>query len=141
MLAAFDFRVLADVNATLNSLALLCILIGLWAIKRKKERLHVRMMLAATGVSAVFLISYLTYHFNAEPVRYQGEGVMRVVYYAVLLTHVIGAIVQTPLIILTVILGLRDQRAKHRKFARITAPIWVYVSFTGVIYYVILYWL
>jgi putative membrane protein len=141
MLAAFDFRILADVNAILNSIALILILTGLWAIKRGNERLHVRMMLAATGVSALFLTSYLTYHFNAEPVKYTGSGVMLYVYYAILISHVILAIVQVPLILLTIAFGLRDRRAKHRRLARITAPIWVYVSFTGVVYYWILYWL
>ena len=141
MLAAFDFRILADVNAILNSIALIFILTGLWAIRRGNERLHVRMMLAATGVSGLFLASYLTYHFNAEPVKYTGSGVMLYVYYAILISHVILAIVQVPLILLTITFGLRDRRAKHRRLARITAPIWLYVSSTGVDYYWILYWL
>lgn len=141
MLAAFDFRILADVNAILNSIALILILTGLWAIRRGNERLHVRMMLAATGVSGLFLASYLTYHFNAEPVKYTGSGVMLYVYYAILISHVILAIVQVPLILLTITFGLRDRRAKHRRLARITAPIWLYVSSTGVVYYWILYWL
>ncbi|MCC6785155.1 MAG: DUF420 domain-containing protein [Planctomycetes bacterium] len=141
MLAAFDFRILADVNAILNSIALIFILTGLWAIRRGNERLHVRMMLAATGVSGLFLASYLTYHFNAEPVKYTGSGVMLYVYYAILISHVILAIVQVPLILLTITFGLRDRRAKHRRLARITAPIWLYVSSTGVVYYWILYWL
>ena len=141
MLAAFDIRILADVNAILNSIALILILTGLWAIRRGNERLHVRMMLAATGVSGLFLASYLTYHFNAEPVKYTGSGVMLYVYYAILISHVILAIVQVPLILLTITFGLRDRRAKHRRLAKITAPIWLYVSFTGVVYYWILYWL
>lgn len=141
MLAAFDIRILADVNAILNSIALILILTGLWAIRRGNERLHVRLMLAATGVSGLFLVSYLTYHFNAEPVKYTGSGVMLYVYYAILISHVILAIVQVPLILLTITFGLRDRRAKHRRLAKITAPIWLYVSFTGVVYYWILYWL
>ncbi|MGE0145187.1 MAG: DUF420 domain-containing protein [Planctomycetota bacterium] len=141
MIAAFDFRVLADVNAALNALALLCIIIGLAAIKRRKERLHIRMMLTATAISAVFLISYLTYHANAEPVKYEGQGIWRIIYFTILIPHVILAIVMVPLIITTIVLGLRDRREKHRRFARITAPIWLFVSVTGVLYYVVLYWL
>lgn len=140
MLASFDFRVLADVNAVLNTIALAFIVAGLIAIKRRNERLHVRLMLSAAGVSALFLISYLVYHFNGEPVKYAGTGFMKVVYYAILISHVILATVQVPLIITTITLGLRDRREKHRRFAKITAPIWLYVSATGVVYYVILYW-
>lgn len=141
MFAAFDFRILADVNAALNALALVCIVIGLVAIKRRKERLHIRMMLTATAISGVFLVSYLTYHANAEPVRYEGQGIWRIIYFTILIPHVILAIVMVPLIVTTIVLGLRNRRERHRRFARITAPIWLFVSVTGVLYYVVLYWL
>ena len=140
MLASFDFRILADVNAALNLTALVFIVIGLIAIKRRNEKLHKRMMLTATAVSAVFLCSYLTYHLNVDSVKYGGQGVMKVIYFAILIPHVILAIVMVPLILVTITLGLRDRRKKHKKLARITAPIWLYVSVTGVLYYVILYW-
>ena len=141
MLAAFDFRVLADVNAGLNLTSLIFLVIGLVAIKRGNESLHKRMMLTATGVSALFLTSYLVYHFTVDSVRYGGTGVMKVIYYAILIPHVILAVVMVPLILITLVHALRDRRARHRRIARITAPIWLFVSVTGVIYYVILYWL
>ena len=139
MVAQFDFRVLADLNASLNAVALILIISGLIAIKRGNEALHKKLMLSAAGVSALFLVSYLTYHLNAEPVKYKGEGFMRTVYFIILISHVILAIVQVPLIVLTILWGLQDKRARHRKLARVTAPIWLYVSITGVVVYLMLY--
>ena len=95
---------------------------------------------AAVGVSAAFLVSYLVYHAKVGSVKYTGEGAIRVVYLAILITHVILAAVQVPLIIMTVVRGLKGQLDKHRRLARITAPIWLYVSLTGVVIYVMLYW-
>lgn len=139
MLAAFDFRILATVDAVLNGLAFVLIVAGLVAVKRGAIELHKKLMLAAVGVSAVFLCVYLVYHLNAEPVRFAGEGWIRPVYFALLISHVVLAAVQVPLILRTVYLGLKDRREAHRRWARITAPIWLYVSVTGVIVYVMLY--
>lgn len=139
MIAQFDFRILADVNASLNGTALILIISGLLAIKRGNEALHKKLMLSAAGVSALFLVSYVTYHLNAEAVKYQGEGAMRIVYFTILISHVILAVVQLPLIILSILWGLQDKRAKHLKIVKITAPMWLYVSFTGVLVYLMLY--
>ena len=133
MLAAFDFRILADVNAILNSIALIFILTGLWAIRRGNERLHVRMMLAATGVSGLFLASYLTYHFNAEPVKYTGSGVMLYVYYAILISHVLLSMAVVPMALSAFWFAWRKQFARHTRVTRILLPIWLYVSVTGVV--------
>ncbi len=139
MIAAFDFRVLADLNACLNGLALVLIISGLLAIRARHESLHRGLMLSAAGVSALFLVSYVIYHLNGDPVRFEGAGAVRYVYLTILVTHVVLAVVQTPLIILTIVRGLKDQRDRHRRLARWTAPIWLYVSFTGVLVYVMLY--
>lgn len=139
MLAEFDFRVLADLNACLNGLALVLIISGLLAIRAGKEAMHKALMLSAAGVSALFLVSYVVYHLNGEPVRFEGAGAVRYVYYPILATHVVLAAVQVPLIILTIVWGLRNQRDRHRRLAKWTAPIWLYVSVTGVLVYVMLY--
>ncbi|MDA1222675.1 MAG: DUF420 domain-containing protein [Planctomycetota bacterium] len=139
MLAAFDLHNLADVNAALNALAFVLIVAGLTAIHRGHETLHKRLMLAATGVSALFLVSYLTYHLTCESVKFTGEGWIRPVYFVVLISHIVLAAVQVPLILMTVWTGLRDGRPKHRRLAKITAPIWLYVSVTGVVVYWMLY--
>ena len=131
---------LADLNAILNGVAFVLICAGLAAIKRGNEDLHKKLMLAAVGVSAAFLVSYLVYHAKVGSVKYTGEGAIRYVYFAILITHVILAAVQVPLIIMTVVRGLKGQLDKHRRLARITAPIWLYVSLTGVVIYVMLYW-
>ena len=134
-----DLRFLADVNATLNATAFVLTVAGLLAIRSGREVAHKRLMLAATAVSGVFLVSYLTYHATCDSVKFAGEGGIRYVYFFILITHVILAAALAPLLITTVVLGLRDRREKHRRFARITAPIWIYVSVTGVVVYVMLY--
>jgi uncharacterized membrane protein YozB (DUF420 family) len=135
----FDFRILADIDAALNALAFVLICAGLVAIKRGKVELHKKLMLSAVGVSALFLACYVTYHLNAEPVKFTGEGWIRPVYFALLISHVVLAAVQVPLILRTVWLGLKDRREQHKRWARVTAPIWLYVSVTGVVVYLMLY--
>lgn len=139
MLAEFDFRVLADVDAALNALAFTLICAGLVAIKRGKVRLHKRLMLGAAWVSALFLCSYVTYHLNAPQVSFKREGWIRPIYFTLLISHIVLAVVQVPLILRTIYLGLKDRREQHKKWAKVTAPIWLYVSITGVLVYVMLY--
>lgn len=135
----FDFTVLADVNAALNGVATILIVAGLIAIKRGAERAHKRLMLSAAAVSVAFLASYLVYHWQVGSVRFEREGVIRTVYLAILIPHVILAAIQGPLILLTIWHGVRDNRAKHRRLAKFTAPIWLYVSVTGVVIWYMLY--
>ena len=139
MLLQFDFRVLADVDAALNALALVLIVAGLVAVKRGAIDLHMKLGLSAVVVSALFLVSYLIYHFNAPPVKFAGQGWVRPVYFTLLISHIVLAAVQVPLILRTVWLGLQDRRELHKKWAKVTAPIWLYVSVTGVVVYVMLY--
>ena len=139
MLAALDFRVLADVDAILNGVAFVLICAGLIAIKRGNVELHKKLMLSALGCSALFLVCYLTYHATCEPVKYQGQGIRLKLYYVLLITHVVLAAVQVPLILRTAWLGLKDRREAHKKWAKVTTPIWLYVSITGVVIYWMLY--
>ena len=139
MLAAFDFRILADVDAVLNGIAFVLICAGLIAVKRGKVELHKKLMLAAVATSALFLACYLTYHATCEAVKFQGEGAARPVYFTLLISHIVLAVVQVPLILRTVYLGLKDRRAAHKKWAKVTTPIWLYVSMTGVVIYLMLY--
>lgn len=134
-----DFRFLADVDASLNALATVLIVWGLVAVKQGRIELHKKLMLAATGVSALFLVCYLVYHLTCDPVTFRGEGAVKTFYYALLISHVVLAAVQVPLILRTVWLGLKDRREQHRKWAKVTAPIWLYVSVTGVVVYGMLY--
>ncbi|MBX3464064.1 MAG: DUF420 domain-containing protein [Planctomycetes bacterium] len=139
MLAQFDYRILADVDAALNALAFVFLVAALVAVKRGNVELHKRLVFVAVGCSALFLVSYVVYHLNAEPVRFAGEGWIRPVYFVLLISHVVLAAVQVPLILRTLWLGVRDRREQHRRWARLTAPIWLYVSVTGVVVYALLY--
>lgn len=130
---------LPALNAVLNSCATALIIAGLVAIKLRKPRAHIGFMIAALTVSAVFLTSYLVYHYHVGHVRFAGEGTVRVVYFTILISHLILAIANLPMIILTVIPALRQKYDKHRRLAKITAPVWLYVSVTGVIVYLMCY--
>jgi putative membrane protein len=137
MLAQFDFRVLADVDAALNACAFVALCAALVAIKRGNVELHKKLIFVAVGFSAAFLACYLVYHCNAEPVKFGHEGWLKLVYYPLLISHVVLAAVQVPLILRTLWLGLQDRRPQHLKWA----TIWLYVSATGVVVYWMLYWL
>lgn len=130
---------LPALNAALNSIATVFIIAALIAIKFGKQRLHIGLMSVALIVSAAFLTSYLIYHFNVGHVRFTGQGGVRTFYFTLLLTHVILAIVNLPMIIMTVVPALRRRYDKHKRMAKLTAPIWLYVSVTGVIVYMMCY--
>ena len=135
-------EILPHVNASLNALSVLLLVVGFVLIKRRQEKAHRWTMLACFGVSVVFLACYLTYHFFIEGVKgfpnYPPPGI-RYFYFGVLISHIILAVAVPPLAITTIYFGLRDRRDKHRRLARWTFPIWLYVSITGVVVYVMLY--
>jgi uncharacterized membrane protein YozB (DUF420 family) len=131
---------LPSINASLNALATLLLIAGYLLIKQRRETAHKWTMLAAFATSVLFLCSYLAYHFQVEAVtRFRGPPPVSYFYYAILLTHVILAAVVPVLAIVTIYHGLRDNRLKHRRIARWTFPIWLYVSVTGVVIYAMLY--
>jgi uncharacterized membrane protein YozB (DUF420 family) len=130
---------LPAVNATLNALAAILLVLGWVQIKTCHERAHKILMLSAFVVSIAFLTCYLVYHFQVGSVPFQGPADVRPVYYSILITHVILAMTVPFLAGVTIYLGLKDFRAKHRRLARWTFPIWLYVSVTGVVIYVMLY--
>ena len=112
-------------DATLNGIAFVLICAGLVAIKRGNVELHKKLMLGAVGVSALFLLCYVVYHLNAPPVKFRGEGWIRPVYFTLLISHIVLAAVQVPLILRTVWLGLKVRRATHKTWATVTTPIWL----------------
>jgi uncharacterized membrane protein YozB (DUF420 family) len=130
---------LPTVNASLNAVATVLLAVGYRLIRRARVRAHVRVMLAAFGVSILFLASYLVYHAYAGSRPFTGTGAVRPVYYGVLLTHIILAAAVPFLAVTTIYRGLTRQWGKHRRIARITWPIWMYVSITGVLIYLMLY--
>lgn len=136
---AFDYTVLPAVNATLNAISTVFLSVGWMFIKRGDRRRHRFCMIAAFVTSALFLTSYLVYHAKAGSVPFQGQGAIRLVYFAILITHIILAAVILPLALMTLSRALAQRFDRHRKIARWTLPIWLYVSVTGVVIYVMLY--
>ena len=130
---------LPAVNATLNGLAAIFLTTGYVLIRRGRRELHKRCMLAALTTSALFLVSYVIYHANTGSRPFPGQGVIRVVYFAILITHVVLAIVILPLALTTAARGLTAQYDRHVRLARWTLPLWLYVSVTGVVIYLMLY--
>lgn len=136
---AWEIADLPAVNASLNALATCLLVTGYVLIRRGREQAHKCTMLATFAVSCVFLGCYLYYHYHAGSVPFTHPGAVRYVYFAVLIPHVFLAATVPFLAAATIYLGLGDRRAAHRRLARWTFPIWLYVSITGVIVYVMLY--
>ena len=135
---SIDVSSLPTVNALLNGITSILLIIGFLFIKQKKKEIHKKFMLSAFGTSAAFLVSYVIYHwFKSGPKVYMGD--FPFIYYFILLTHILLAVVIIPLALLTLYRGWTSQLTKHRKTAKVTLPIWLYVSFTGVMVYLMLY--
>lgn len=130
---------LATVNAALNATATLLLIAGWLLIKGRREAAHKWVMLSAFGVSCIFLACYVAYHLQVGSVKFGGAGAVRGVYLAILISHIILAATVPVLAIITIYFGLRDRRTAHRRIARWTFPIWLYVSVTGVVIYWMLY--
>jgi uncharacterized membrane protein YozB (DUF420 family) len=133
------FSLLPHLNACLNATSGVLLFTGFYFIRRGRVTAHLRCMISAVVVSTIFLISYLVYHAQHGATRFVGQGLIRPVYFTILITHTILAAVIVPLIIVTLIRARRGDFARHRRIARWTFPLWAYVSVTGVIVYLLLY--
>lgn len=130
---------LPALNAFLNASSALLLATGYVLIRRGRRDAHKRVMLAALASSALFLTSYLVYHAQVGSVRFRGQGAVRTVYFTILLTHTVLAVAIVPLVATTLVPALRGRFDRHRRLARITLPLWAYVSVTGVVIYWMLY--
>ena len=130
---------LPHVNACLNGTSAVLLFSGYLFIRSGNVAAHRTCQLSALAVSILFLASYLTYHFNHGTTRFQGTGLARPIYFTVLTSHTILAMVIVPLVVLTFYRAFRQDFTRHRRIARITLPLWLYVSITGVIVYLMLY--
>ena len=133
------FSVLPHFNAALNASSFVLLTSGYFFIRRKNIKAHRNCQLAAVAASILFLISYLTYHAHHGVTRFAGQGIARPIYFTILFTHTILAAVIVPFVIITVRRALRGDFQRHRRIARVTLPMWLYVSITGVIVYLMLY--
>jgi putative membrane protein len=132
------FHFLPLLNAIINTTTFVLLIVGLIFILKKKRKIHMRIMWTAFSLSVLFLISYLTLHFEVGEVHFIGRGMIRPIYFTILITHIILAATVVPLVLITLYRASIGNYNKHRKIARWTWPIWLYVSITGVIVYLML---
>lgn len=138
-------QIFPHLNASLNALSGVFLIVGLYFIRTKQIARHRASMLTASIVSAIFLACYLTHHairtyyFGLGPTKFTGEGIARPVYFTILTSHTILAVVVTPFILLTLWRGLKGRYEQHKRIARLVYPVWLYVSVTGVVVYLMLY--
>ena len=134
-----DYSIFPVINASLNGASAALLTTGRILIGRGRVMAHRACMIAAVACSTAFLLSYLWYHAHVGSVRFQGQGTVRPVYFTILISHTLLAATVVPLVIITLARGLRARFDRHRAIARWTYPIWLYVSVTGVVIYVMLY--
>lgn len=136
-----DVTAMPAINAALNATSAVLLTSGYLFVRNRHVTAHKTCMLSAFATSTLFLVCYLVYHFNVGHVKFQGSGAIRLVYLAMLGSHVLLAFAVVPLSLVTLYRALGEQFDRHKRFARWTLPIWLYVSVTGVLVYWMLYWL
>ncbi len=129
---------LPAVHAVINSTVAFCLIAALVAVKKQNIGLHRRFMSVAMLLSGIFLLCYVAYHFTNVETKFGGEGSIRTVYFSLLITHIFSAAVSFPLILFTYLAGWADRRPAHRRLAKITYPLWLYVALTGPVCYLML---
>jgi len=134
----YDTSFLPPVYATLNGFTALFLIAGVISIKNKKVQIHRKLMTSAIVLSALFLVLYVVYHSTSDSTPFGGEGWMRPVYFTLLISHILLSITIIPLVLITYVRALAERFDKHRKIARITFPIWLYVAISGVVVYLMI---
>lgn len=129
---------LPPIYATINGFTAVLLIAALWAVKNKKLQLHENLMKAAIGCSVLFLLMYVAYHMTSIETKYGGEGTLKYIYFFILITHIVLSIAVIPLVLISFVRALSKRFDKHKKIARITFPIWLYVAITGVIVYLMI---
>jgi len=130
--------VLPPIYATINGFTAVILLMAYWAIKNKKIVLHENLITTAIGCSVAFLVMYVAYHMTSDTTKYGGEGVLRYVYYFVLITHILLSIAIIPFVLITYVRAITNNFERHKKIAKFTFPMWLYVAVTGVIVYIMI---
>jgi len=129
---------LPPIYASVNALTALVLIIAVWAIKNKNRKLHENLMKTAIGLSVLFLIMYVAYHMTSDSTKFGGEGAIKYVYYFVLLTHILLSIIVIPFVLITFVRAITNNIEKHKKIAKITFPLWLYVAVSGVVVYLMI---
>ena len=134
----FDKSILPWINALMNCLVYILLLFAYRAIRKLNVKVHRRFIFCAAILSTLFLLNYVFYHMISDSTKYGGDGIVRIVYFVILLTHILLAIISFPFILYTAFLGHTMQVASHRKLARFVFPVWLYVALTGVLVYLLI---
>jgi putative membrane protein len=134
----YDFGFLPSVYASINAVTAVTLLIALWAIKNGKRSLHQKLMTTSLVLSALFLVLYIIYHITSTSTSYGGEGMIRTVYFIILISHIILSVAVVPLVLFTYLRAYLEDFDRHKQLARITFPIWLYVAISGVIVYLMI---
>jgi putative membrane protein len=134
----FDFSFLPPIYASINGVTSILLLLALIAIKNGNRRVHETIMKVCIALSAAFLVMYVAYHMTSDPTAFGGDGFVKYTYYFILLTHIILSIAVIPLVMFTFVRALSQNFDRHRKLAKITFPIWLYVAITGVVVYLMI---
>ena len=129
---------LPPIYATINGFTAIVLIIAVWAIKNKKRNLHEKLMKFAIALSIVFLIMYVAYHMTSDSTKFGGEGGIKYLYYFVLLTHILLSIIIIPFVLITYVRAITNNFEKHKKIAKVTFPLWLYVAISGVIVYLMI---
>lgn len=138
LIEGVDLRVLPKIYASINFFTAVVLTMAFLAIKQKKIILHRRLMITALSLSVIFLILYVVYHSSAESVKYGGDGIIKYIYFIILISHILLSIIIVPLVLVTLSKALAGNYEVHRKWARWTWPIWMYVAISGVIVYLMI---
>jgi len=129
---------LPPIYATINAITAAVLITAFWAIKNKKIDLHQKLMKSAIGLSALFLILYVLHHMTSNSTTYGGEGIVKYVYFFILISHILLSIIVIPFVLITFVRGLTNDIERHKKIARITFPLWLYVTISGVVVYLMI---
>jgi len=129
---------LPPIYASINGLTALLLLVALWAIKSGKKNLHENLMKTAIACSVLFLVMYVAYHMTSDSTAFGGEGAIKYVYYFILLTHILLSIAVIPFVLITFVRALAGSFERHKKIARVTYPLWLYVAISGVLVYLMI---
>ena len=129
---------LPPIYATINGITAVVLVAGVLAIKNGKRKLHERLMTSAIALSVAFLVMYVAYHMTSDSTKFGGEGMIRNVYFFILISHIILSIAVIPLVLITYVRALAERFDRHKKIAKITFPIWLYVAVTGVVVYLMI---
>lgn len=129
---------LPPIYATINGITAVVLVFAVWAIKNGKQKLHENLMKFAIGLSVAFLAMYVAYHMTSDSTKFGGEGAIKYIYFFILITHILLSIAIIPLVLITYVRALAQKFDKHRRIAKITFPLWLYVAVTGVVVYLMI---